>query len=134
QEWQTFVQQQADATLASLNNQVLTPTTTLTHHGYYAYAPQPSPDGKYVAYVGGDGNTTSAIHVIDLATCKDSVVDKQSASDTPSWLPNNELLISRLDFTDPYHLYADAYVVTPNGDRKLTHCARIQRSGAGRAG
>jgi len=71
-------------------------TPGVSHYSLDYYAP--SSDNKYLAYgISASGSEDSVIHVLDLATGKETgdVIDRAQYS-SPSWLPDNRLLYQRL--------------------------------------
>jgi prolyl oligopeptidase len=71
-----------------------------------------SPDNKYLAYgISIGGSEESVLHVIDLATGKETgdVIDRANFG-SPSWLPDGRLLYNRLQKLQPGGAVTDKYV------------------------
>jgi prolyl oligopeptidase len=71
-----------------------------------------SPDNKYLAYgISVGGSEESVLHVIDLATGKETgdVIDRANFG-SPSWLPDGRLLYNRLRKRGPDSPVTDKYV------------------------
>ncbi|MEP6998367.1 MAG: prolyl oligopeptidase family serine peptidase [Betaproteobacteria bacterium] len=64
---------------------------------------QPSPDNKYIAYgISEGGSEESVLHVLETATGKDTAdaIDRANFA-SPSWLPDGQLMYSRLQKLGP---------------------------------
>lgn len=73
---------------------------------------QPSPDNKYVAYgISEGGSEESVLHVLDIATGKDTsdAIDRANFA-SPSWLPDGTLVYSRLQKLGPGAPVTDKYL------------------------
>ena len=85
-----------------------------------------SPDNKYIAYgISIGGSEESVLHVIDLATGKETgdVIDRANFG-SPSWVPDGRLLYNRLQKPAPNAAITEKYV----NSRAYVHVlARIGR-------
>jgi hypothetical protein len=88
----------------------LTRGERLTGGGYYAWSPEPSPDGRLLAYTRVDGRSDPQIRVLNTETGGENKLVRTNNLSQFSWTPSGEILFSQVDFTDPYHLLADLYL------------------------
>ena len=100
---------------------------------YYA----PSPDNGIVAYgISAGGSEESVLHVLDLATGKETrdVIDRANFA-SPSWLPDGRLVYTRLQklpagapVTDKYQnqrVYIHKLGDNPDTDTPAVRCRRL---------
>jgi len=107
----------------------------LTEGARWALHPTPSPDGALLAYTRSDGRSDMQIRVRDVRTGASRSVGRTNGLATFSWLSDTELLVSQLEFDDPYSTYGDLYVFGIDGTRRrLTEGARLTQPWAGPAG
>lgn len=64
----------------------------LTYEGAYNASASVSPDGKYIAYVHGEGNIYR-IAVLDLVTKSSRVVTDGPLDESPEYAPNNSMIL-----------------------------------------
>jgi Tol biopolymer transport system component len=97
-----------------------------------AVHPAVSPDGAQLAYLRSDGRSDNQLRIRDQPDQSGRSLARVNGSTTFDWLNDGRLVVSQLDFADPYRTYGDLYLVDAGGDvRRLTHDARLsQPSGA----
>lgn len=100
----------------------------ITDGARWALYPDLSPDGRHLAYARSDGVSDVEIQVIDLASGEARSLGRTNQLATLSWIDSGSLLVSQLEFDDPYRLYKDLYVFDLSGQqRRLTHGARLNQ-------
>jgi len=93
----------------------LTRGEELSRAGYYAWSPEPSPDGTLLAFARVDGRSDPQIRVLDLASGKEGKLVRTNNLSQLSWTPAGEIVFSQVEYTDSYHLYGDLFRVDRGG-------------------
>ncbi len=94
--------------------------------GRYALFPTVSPDGSSLAFARSDGRTDLQIHVSAPDGTNDRKLLRLNNLSDFVWLPDGSLVVSRLDFADPFRLRTDLVHVDPDGhERGITSNARV---------
>jgi hypothetical protein len=104
----------------------LTESERVVGHGRYALTPRASPDGTAIAYSAGDGRDALTTRVVD-GDGRMLWQQRRNSLAPAAWLPDGSgLITSQLELVDPYRMYEDLYLVSPAGERRLTHSQRLQ--------
>ena len=115
-EWEADLQVRYSALRDSL--ELLAPITegeALTGEGYYAWSPEPSPDGGGLAFSRSDGRSDPQIRFRDLRTGKEEKLARTNNLSQFSWTPSGGVLFSQTDYTDSYRIRGDLYLLGPGG-------------------
>jgi WD40-like Beta Propeller Repeat len=106
----------------------ITEPERLTHGARWAMNPAVSPDGTRVVYARADGKSDSQLTEAAPDGSGSRSLSRTNGLVTFDWMPDGDLLVSQNEFNDRYRVFADLYVVTPDGSqRRLTHGARIEQ-------
>jgi Tol biopolymer transport system component len=98
----------------------------LTTGGRNALFPVVSPDGSQLAFARGDGRTDLQIRVSEPDGTSDYKLLRLNNLSDFAWLPDGSLVVSELDFADPYRLRTDLVHIVPGGsERQITRGARV---------
>lgn len=125
-EWEAELRDRWLPVADSLRAAGLTEPEVLTEAGRYAFFPRWSPDGALISYAAATGRERAATRLI-LPDGSERTLERRNSLGPASWLPGGEgLVLSQLDYEDPYHVLADVYRVGLDGsERKLTDAARL---------
>lgn len=104
----------------------LTPSERLTADGRYAQFPRVSPDGRLVAFAEEDGFNSGRTRVLEVATGRTAWVERRNGLGASSWLRDNSLLTSQLEFANRSSLLSDLYRVARGSQHRLTRRARLE--------
>jgi len=105
----------------------ITEGETVDGSGRLAEQAMVSPDGERLAFVRSDGVDATQIRVSspDGSNAR-RLTRVNGVGGTLSWMPDGGLLVSQLDFTDPYRLTSDLYRAAPDGTvDRLTQGRRL---------
>ncbi len=87
-----------------------------------AVPPRISPDGRYVALAHNDGKDATRLLVLDRnqPLAPDSAprwrsVARLNSAGGLAWLPDGRVLVSQLEYTDPYTLRSDLWAIAMDG-------------------
>lgn len=98
----------------------------LTRSGRLTLYPRPSPDGERLAWARSDGRSPPQLR---LGRPDGSDGERWVETNTVghfSWHPDGGVVLSQLEFADPYRIYGDLYRVDADGGvRRLTRDARL---------
>ncbi len=104
----------------------------LTGEGYYAWSPEPSPDGRGFAFARLDGWSDPQIRFKSL---EDGVEEKLARTNNLaqfSWTPTGEILFSQLEYTDSYRIRGDLYLLGTGGEvTQVTRGSRLDHPDVG---
>lgn len=125
--WRASVQadlERFDAELRRLGP--ISESEALTTGARWAFHPEVSPDGRLLAYARSDGHSDIELRVIELETGESRSLGRTNRLATFSWIDARRLLVSQIEFQDPYRHYNDLYVFDVSGStRRLTDGARL---------
>jgi hypothetical protein len=106
----------------------LTQPEALTAGGYYAWSPEPSPDGSLLAFARVDGRSDPQIRLRSLETGQEWKGARTNNLSQFSWTPEGDVLFSQLHHTDSYRMRGDLFrfrrdggVVQVTEDQRLDH-------------
>lgn len=126
-EWRETLESRYTELADSLHTTGLTAAERITSHGRYALHPRISPDGEYLAYAAQDGRRVAQTRVIDLGTGRVVREARRNGVGPTSWFAGRAALaFSQLEYSGPYHLLQDLYVIDESGAVRLTEAARLQ--------
>ena len=98
----------------------------LTDGGYFASNPEPSPDGRVLAYVRLDGRSDPQVRLVDLVSGDEVKLARTNSLSKPVWTPAGQVLFAQIDYTDPYRLRQDLYLAERDGRvSRLTEGSRL---------
>jgi len=101
----------------------------LTVGGYFARDPEPSPDGRFLAYVRLDGRSDPQISLVDLDSGGEAKLARTNSLSNLAWTPSGQVLFSQIDYTDSYRLRQDLYLAERDGRVvRLTEGARLNHA------
>jgi WD40-like Beta Propeller Repeat len=129
-EWQIW-REGLEADLRDLDERLaatapVTEAERLTTGARWGLYPTPSPDGRWIAYTRADGRSDTQLRVRDVTTGESRSIGRTNALSTFAWTPDNRILLSQMEFKDPYRSYADLYLRDLyGGERRLTRAARL---------
>jgi hypothetical protein len=126
-EWEAELQERYGDLRRSLESQApLTFGEALTDEGYYAWSPEPNPQGSGFAFARQDGRSDSQVRFRDRATGRETKLVRTNNLSQFSWTPSGELLFSQLEFTDSYRIRGDLFLRDRTGAvRQLTKGQRL---------
>ncbi len=128
-EWEGVLEEKYAALRDSLARVApLTVGEPLTEDGYYAWSPEPSPDGQHLAFARIDGRSDPQIRVLDLKTGQENKLVRTNNLSQFSWTPSGGILFSQVEFVDSYRRRGDLFLSGPEGEtsrvtltRRLDH-------------
>lgn len=121
-DWQAMVREQAAEQIEEISRHPVSEPEMLTGEGRVASYPRFSPAGR-LAYAASDGRSDPAQRVRIGDRWLDLRVNTVGA---PSWIDERRILVSQLDFVDPYNIRSDLYVLDMDGEsRRITRGARL---------
>jgi Tol biopolymer transport system component len=104
----------------------LTRAERLTSAGRVELYPRVSRDGTTLAWSAADGRSDAQIRVAGPGGADARERTRTNGIATFDWAPDGTLVMSQLEFDDPYRAYADLYRVDPSGsEHRLTTGARL---------
>ena len=104
----------------------LTLAEPLAVEGRHARFPSVSPDGSHLAFARSDGRTDTQIHVSEPDGSNDRKLLRINNLSDFAWLADGSLVVSEMDFGDPFRLRTDLVHVDPEGrERWITRGARV---------
>ena len=93
-----------------------------------AVHPLMSPDGTRLAYLRSDGRSDIQLRIRVQPDRPGTSLSRVNGSATFDWLTDGRVVLSQLDFADPYRTYGDLYLVdAEGGTRRLTRRARLSQ-------
>lgn len=125
-EWEAALQARYAVQADSLRALGITEPEVLTEAGRYALFPRFAPSGAAIAYAASTGREEASTRLL-LPDGSERTLARRNSLGPASWLPGGDaLILSQLEFQDPYHLYADVFRVETDGvERRLTDGARL---------
>ena len=125
--WRTDMQARFEALADSLAAAApLTVGEPLAAEGRRAFFPSVSPDGSRLAFARSDGRTDMQIRLGDPDGTNDRKFVRVSNLSDFAWLPDGSLVVSGVEFTDPFRVRADLIRIDPEGrERRITWGARV---------
>ena len=106
----------------------LTAGEPLAAEGRRALFPSVSPDGTRLAFARSDGRTDIQMRVGDPDGSNDRKLLRLSNLSDFAWLPDGSLVVSEVEFTDPFRLRSDLFRVGADGrKRRITRGARVDQ-------
>jgi WD40 repeat protein len=126
-EWEAGLEARYQALRDSLASRApLTQGEPLVNAGYYAWSPEPSPDGRTLAFAQVDGRSDPQLRLQDLSSGEERKLARTNSLSQFSWTPSGSILFSQLRYTDSYRVRGDLFLVDPNGAvRAVTSGARL---------
>ncbi len=125
-----------EADLADLDERLaaqgpVTEPERLTERARWGLHPQVSPDGRWLAHTQADGRSDTQIRLIDLATGESRSLARTNGLGVLSWLSDGRVLLSQIEYDDPYRLYSDLWIFDPaGGETRVTEGARLTQPSA----
>lgn len=117
EEWRALLEGRYSALRDSLENRApITRGEALTREGYYAWRPEPSPDGRGFAFSRFDGRSDSQIRFKKLEDGSEVKLARTNNLAHFSWTSTGGILFSQIDYTDSYRIRGDLYLLGPGGD------------------
>ena len=125
--WRTDLQVRFRALADSLATAApLTAGEPLAAEGRRALFPSVSPDGTRLAFVRSDGRTDIQMRVSEPDGSNDHKLLRLTNLSDFAWLPDGSLVLSEVEFTDPFRLRSDLFRIGPDGrKRRITWGARV---------
>ena len=103
----------------------LTAGEVLAAEGRRALFPSVSPDGAWLAFVRSDGRTDIQMHVSEPDGSNDRKLLRLNNWSDFTWLPDGSLVVSEVEFNDPFRTRSDLFRIGHNGrKRRITRGAR----------
>ena len=110
------------------NNGPITEPEQLTFGARWGLYPSVSPDGESLVYTSSNGRSDSQLRIQHPFAGPSASLSRTNGLATYSWMPDGRLLMSELEFADPYRLYGDLYFMDRTGDaNRLTLRARLSQ-------
>ena len=104
----------------------LTAGEPLAAEGRRALFPSVSPDGSRLAFMRSDGRTDIQMRVGEPDGSNDHKLLRLSNLSDFTWLPDGSLVVSEIEFTDPFRLRSDLFHIGSDGrKRRITRGARV---------
>ena len=104
----------------------ITEPERLTYRARYAQHPVVSADGAALIYVRSDGRSDPRLVSERPAGGGRRTITRTNHVATFDLLPSGAIVFDQLEFTDPYRIFSDLYVVAPEGSvRRVTEGARL---------
>ena len=104
----------------------LTAGEPLAAEGRRAFFPSVSPDGARLAFVRSDGRTDIQMRIGEPDGSNDRKFLRLNNLSDFAWLPDGSLVVSEIEFTDPFRLRSDLFRIGPDGrKRRITRGARV---------
>jgi hypothetical protein len=127
EEWRELLEGRYTALRDSLQRRApITQGEALTRGGYYAWSPEPSPDGRGLAFARVDGRSDPQIRFKDLGTGSEEKLARTNNLAQFSWTPSGGILFSQIDYTDSYRIRGDLFLLGPGGEvTQLTKGSRL---------
>ena len=117
EEWRMLLEGRYSALRDSLQGRApITEGEALTREGYYAWSPEPSPDGHGFAFARADGLSDPQIRFKDLRTGSEEKLARTNNLAHFSWTPSGGILFSQIDFTDSYRIRGDLFLLGTSGE------------------
>jgi Tol biopolymer transport system component len=134
-EWRDTLRVQYEAQADSLRATGLTVAERITEQGRIALFPRISPDGERIAYAAVDGREDAATRVLARSDGRRLHAWRRNSVGALAWLPDgSSVVLSQLEFDGPYRARQDLWVVGEDGERRITHQARLQDPDVARSG
>jgi hypothetical protein len=133
-DWERELEERYSALAAQLTAAELTSTQRLTEHGRFALYPRFSPNSLSIAYASSDGRTEPRTTVIEVQTGALEWARSRNELAPSSWLSDDRLLTSDLQYDDRFHVYNDLYTEQRGARVRLTRGARLQDADVSRDG
>ena len=100
----------------------------LTTGARWALHPTVSPDGRWLVHTRSDGRSDLQLRIRDRVTGDERSLGRTNGLVTYSWTPDRQLVVSQLEFEDPYRTWADLYLFDlEGGQTRLTRSARTSQ-------
>lgn len=113
----------------------ITEPERLTSGARWGLHPTPSPDGRWIAFTRSDGMSDIELRIRDTTTGEERGLGRTNGLSTFAWTPDGRLLVSQLEFDDPYHAWSDLwYFDVDGGSTRLTRQARVSQPGVDGSG
>ncbi len=127
EEWESQLQARYQALRDSLSQRApLTTGEALVREGYYAWSPEPSPDGETLAFARIDGRSDPQLRLKGLDSGQERKLSRTNNLSQFSWAPSGDILFSQIEYTDSYRIRGDLFLVDPGGEvRRVTTGARL---------
>jgi len=117
EEWRALLEGRYAALRDSLQGRApITQGEALTQGGYYAWSPEPSPDGRGLAFARVDGRSDPQIRFKDLGSGIEKKMARTNNLAQFSWTPSGGILFSQIDYTDSYRIRGDLFLIGPGGE------------------
>ncbi|MBW3535521.1 MAG: BamA/TamA family outer membrane protein [Gemmatimonadetes bacterium] len=124
--WRAELEAELDTTRARVAAGPSTPLETLTEGARQGARPSVSPDGRRLVYARADGRSDSQLRVAGLDGSGSRRLTRTNGVALFDWTPGGDIVFSQLEYADPYHLFADLWVVGSDGEvRRLTDGERL---------
>ncbi len=125
--WETELKARFEALADSLAAAApLTLGEPLATEGRRAFFPSVSPDGTRLAFGRSDGRTDIQMRVSEPDGSNDRKLFRLSNLSDFAWLRDGSLVVSELEFTDPFRIRSDLFRIDPAGrKRRITRGARL---------
>ena len=126
EDWRALLEGRYSALRDSLETRVpLTQGEALTREGYYAWSPEPSPDGRGFAFARVDGSSDPQIRYQNLETGSEEKLARTNNLAQLSWTPTGGILFSQIHHVDSYRLRGDLFLMGRGG--KVTQVTKNRR-------
>ena len=104
----------------------LTEGESLTDSGFYAWSPEPSPDGSGFAFARSDGRSDPQLSLVEPESGDETKLARTNNLSQFSWTPSGELLFSQIEFVDSYRVRGDLFLRDREGTvRRVTENQRL---------
>jgi hypothetical protein len=125
--WQADLQVRFVALADSLATAApITEGEPLATEGRRAFFPSVSPDGARLAFVRSDGRTDLQLRIADADGSNDRKLSRVNNLSNFAWLPDGSLVVSEMEFTDPFRIRSDLFHIDADGrERRITSRARV---------
>lgn len=125
--WRSGLEKRFEALADSLESVApLTDGEALTSEGFYAWSPEPSPDGRTLAFARADGRSDAQIRGMNLLADGDEKLTRTNNLSKFSWTPDGGIVFSQLEHEDSYRAWGDLFLLDPHGgERRLTRGLRV---------
>lgn len=115
--WRTTLEQRFRILEDSLEaRSPITKGEVVAGDGYYAWTPEPSPDGSSLAYARLDGRSDPQIRVRDLESGVERKLARTNNLAQYSWTPSGEIVFSQIEHTDFYRVRGDLFLLDARGE------------------
>lgn len=139
EEWKAW-EAELEADLADLDSRLsargpITEPEPLTDGARWGLHPHVSPDGRWLVHTRSDGRSDTQLRLVDLRTGDSRKLGRTNGLSVPAWLPDGRVLLSQVEFDDPYRLYSDLWIFDPaGGETRVTNGARLTQPSAASSG